>query len=41
MGVSACKMGDVTKAKQAYAKVDDNVKKQLVMVCNGNGIALE
>ncbi|MBK8261491.1 MAG: FHA domain-containing protein [Nannocystis sp.] len=41
MGLSACKMGDATKAKAVYAKVDEGTRKKLVYVCDSNGVALE
>lgn len=41
MGVSACKMGDVNKAKAAYKKLEPARQKQLQSVCNDRGITLE
>jgi len=41
MGLSACKMGDATKAKSAYKKLDATLQKQLQSVCQTNGVQLE
>jgi hypothetical protein len=41
MGVSACKMGDHTKAKSAYKKLEASRQKQLQAVCAEKGITLE
>jgi hypothetical protein len=41
MGLSACKMGDSTKAKAAYKKLDAALQKQLQSVCQEKGIQLE
>ncbi len=41
MGLSACKMGDATKAKSAYKKLDATLQKQLQSVCQANGVQLE
>lgn len=41
MGVSACKMGDPTKAKAAFKKLEASRQKQLQAVCAERGISLE
>ena len=41
MGVSACKMGDTTKAKSAYRKLEASRQKQLQSMCAEKGIILE
>ena len=41
MGVSACKMGDMNKAKAAYKKLEPARQKQLQSVCSERGITLE
>ncbi len=41
MGVSACKMGDITKAKSAFKKLEASRQKQLQAVCAEKGITLE
>ncbi|MBA3549321.1 MAG: FHA domain-containing protein [Nannocystis sp.] len=41
MGVSACKMGDTTKAKSAYKKLEASRQKQLQAMCAEKGIVLE
>lgn len=41
MGVSACKMGDTTKAKSAYKKLEASRQNQLKAMCAEKGIMLE
>lgn len=41
MGVSACKMGDTSKAKSAYKKLEASRQKQLQAMCQEKGIILE
>jgi hypothetical protein len=41
MAVSACKMGDTTKAKSAYKKLEPSRQKQLQAMCADKGIILE
>ena len=41
MGVSACKMGDNTKAKAVYKKLEPSRQKQLQAMCQEKGIMLE
>lgn len=40
MGVSACKMGDESKAKSAYNKMSGSKKKSLATLCSSKGIEL-
>ncbi len=40
MGVSACKMGDINKAKAAFKKLDASLQKQMQSVCAERGISL-
>lgn len=41
MAVSACKMGDTSKAKSAYKKLEPSRQKQLQAMCAEKGIMLE